>query len=208
MANIVAFLGEPSARRNPPMWEWVKESKALAIVWTAMRVWLGIRWIQAGAAKLWGPLNPAFLHRGGAGVVGLAAHGHPAYSWWGSFAHGFVVPNAGWIAVLVAVSEFAVGVALVLGLFTRLAALASLALLFTYMMSGSAGGVLHALFAVIVLTMWRTSSWIGIDGLLAGYRQRHPAEHVRYPHLPHIPHPHLPWERDTAGTAGERGKAA
>ena len=36
---------------------------------------------------------------------------------------------------------------------------------FTYMMSGSAGGVLHALFAIVILVMWRTSSWIGADGL-------------------------------------------
>jgi hypothetical protein len=29
--------------------------------------------------------------------------------------------------------------------------------------------------------MWRTSSWIGIDGLIASYRQRHqrPRQHVR-----------------------------
>jgi hypothetical protein len=33
------------------------------------------------------------------------------------------------------------------------------------MMSGSAGGVLHALFAIVILVMWRTSSWIGADGL-------------------------------------------
>jgi thiosulfate dehydrogenase [quinone] large subunit len=200
MTGNVAFLGEPSARRNLPMWERVKESKVLAVVWTAMRVWLGIRWIQQGTAKLWGALNPVFLHHNGAGVVGLAAHGQPVYSWWGSFLHGFVVPNAGWIAILVAVAEFSIGVALTLGLFTRLAALGSLALLFTYMMSGSAWGVLHALFAIVILVMWRTSSWIGADGLLAGYWQRHRGEHVR--------HLHLPWERGTAGTAGGRGKAA
>jgi hypothetical protein len=25
--------------------------------------------------------------------------------------------------------------------------------------------------------MWRTSSWIGIDGLIASYRQRHHGDH-------------------------------
>jgi uncharacterized membrane protein YphA (DoxX/SURF4 family) len=62
-------------------------------------------------------------------VADLAAHAIPAHTWWGSFLHDFVVPNAGWIAILIAVAEFAIGIALVAGCFTRLAALGSLGLL-------------------------------------------------------------------------------
>jgi hypothetical protein len=88
--------------------------------------------------------------------------------------HSFVVPNSGWIAILVAVAEFSIGVALTLGLFTRIAALGSLALLFTYVMSGTASVcAFYALFAIVILATWRTSRWIGVDGLIAGYRQRH-----------------------------------
>jgi hypothetical protein len=93
--------------------------------------------------------------------------------------HSFVVPNAGWIAILVAVAEFSIGVALSLGLFTRLAALGSLALLFTYVMSGTASVcAFYAFFAIVILATWRTSSWIGVDGLISGYRQRHHAHDV------------------------------
>jgi thiosulfate dehydrogenase [quinone] large subunit len=174
MATPIEFLGEPAARRNLEVWEWIKQSKVLAVGWLAMRVWLGIMWIQAGWAKLFGAENAFFLHHNGAGVAGFAAHGTPAYTWWGSFLHGFVVPQAGWIGILVAVGEFTIGVALVAGLFTRIAALSSLALLFTYVMSGTASVcAFYALFAIVILTMWRTSSWIGADGLIAGYRQRH-----------------------------------
>jgi thiosulfate dehydrogenase [quinone] large subunit len=183
MTTPVEYLGDPAARRNLAVWEQVKQSKILAIGWTAMRVWLGIMWIQAGAAKLWGAENPGFLHNGGAAVAGFAAHGAAAYTWWGSFLHSFVVPNAGWIAILVALAEFAIGIALCLGLFTRIAALGSLALLFTYVMSGTASvTAFYALFAIVILTMWRTSSWIGVDGLVAGYRQRH--HHERGLHTP------------------------
>jgi thiosulfate dehydrogenase (quinone) large subunit len=174
MTNPMALIGNPSERRNLRAWDWVKESKIMAVGWLAMRVWLGIMWIQAGSAKLWGAENPAFLHHNGAGVAGFAAHGIPAYSWWGSFLHSFVVPNAGWIGVLIAVAEFTIGVALVAGLFTRVAALGSLILLFTYVMSGTASVcAFYALFAIVILTMWKTSGWIGIDGLVAAYRQRH-----------------------------------
>jgi thiosulfate dehydrogenase (quinone) large subunit len=174
MKNPVALLSNPSELTTPRALRWVQQSKVTAVVWTAMRVWLGIMWIQAGVAKLWGAENPAFLHNNGAGVAGFASHGTAAYSWWGTFLHGFVVPNAGWIGVLVAVAEFSVGIALVLGFFTRTAALGSLALLFTYVMSGTASVcAFYALFAIVILAMWRTSSWIGVDGLVAGYRQRH-----------------------------------
>jgi thiosulfate dehydrogenase [quinone] large subunit len=172
---VTAVIGEPAKRTNLPVWESLKTSKLAALAWTAMRVWLGVMWIQAGSAKLWGAEAAGFLHNGGAGVAGFAAHGTPAYSWWGSFLHSFVVPNAGAIGVLVAVGEFAIGVALVAGLFTRIAALGSLALLFTYVMSGTASVcAFYAAIAIVILVMWRTSSWIGADGFIAGYRQRHP----------------------------------
>src|ERR1700722_17448959 len=192
MATPIEFLGDPAARRNLQAWEWVKQSKVLAVGWLAMRVWLGIMWIQAGWAKLFGAENAFFLHHNGAGVAGFAAHGTPAYTWWGHFLTGFVVPQAGWIGVLVAVGEFTIGVALVAGLFTRVAALASLALLFTYVMSGTASVcAFYALFAIVILTMWRTSSWLGADGLVAAYRKHH---------TNHSFHIHLPWERETVGT--------
>jgi thiosulfate dehydrogenase (quinone) large subunit len=184
MTNLpVAVIGDPAKRTNLGVWEWAKQSKILAVGWLAMRVWLGIMWIEAGSSKLFGAESAGFLHNNCAGVAGFAAHGTPAYSWWGSFLHSFVVPNAGWIGVLIAVAEFTIGVALVAGLFTRIAALGSLALLFTYVMSGTASVCAwYALFAIVILTMWRTSSWIGIDGLIASYRERH--HHERGLHTP------------------------
>jgi thiosulfate dehydrogenase (quinone) large subunit len=189
---VTTVIGEPAKRTNLPLWETLKTSKLAALAWTAMRVWLGVMWIQAGSAKLWGAEAAAFLHNNGAGVAGFAAHGTPAYSWWGSFLHGFVVPNAGAIGILVAVAEFAIGVALVAGLFTRVAALGSLALLFTYVMSGTASVcAFYAAIAIVILVMWRTSSWIGVDGLISAYRQRHPSLFTF----------HLPGARGAAGTA-------
>src|ERR1700734_3205841 len=157
MDNVVGLIGDPSLVKTPRSLYWLQRSKLAALVWNAMRIWLGVMWLQAGIAKIWGAENPAFLHNGGAGVAGFAAHGVPAYSWWGSFLHSFVVPNSGWIGVLVAVAEFLIGACLVLGLFPRVAALASLGLLFTYVMSGTASVCgFYALFAIVILATWRT----------------------------------------------------
>jgi thiosulfate dehydrogenase [quinone] large subunit len=173
MDFVFGLIGDPSSVKTPRALAWLKRSKSAALIWNTMRIWLGVMWLQAGVAKLWGAENPLFLHHNGAGVAGFAAHGAAAYSWWGTFLHSFVVPNAGWIAILVACAEFAIGAALALGFLTPLACLGSLLLLFTYVMSGTASVcAFYALFAVVILIMWRTSSWIGVDGLISGYRQR------------------------------------
>jgi hypothetical protein len=64
--------------------------------------------------------------------------------------------------------------ALAIGFLTPIGCLGSLLLLFTYVMSGTASVcAFYALFAIVILSTWRTSSWIGIDGFISGYRQRH-----------------------------------
>lgn len=173
MNKVIEIFGEPSERTAPGFFFWLRDSKLMSIAWLAVRVWIGIMWIQAGWAKIFGAENAAFLHNNGAGVAGFAGHGVAAYSWWGSFLHSFVVPNASWIAVLVAYGELAIGLGLVVGFLTRTAAVASLLMLFTYVMSGTASVcAFYALCAIIVLATWRTSSWIGLDGVIAGLRQR------------------------------------
>jgi thiosulfate dehydrogenase (quinone) large subunit len=192
-----ALIGQPAERTNPRIWEQMKASKLFSVVWLAMRVWLGAMWIQAGSSKLWGAEASGFIHNNGAGVAGFATHGTAAYTWWHSVLHGFVVPNAGAIGVLVAVGEFTIGIALVAGLFTRIAALGSLALLFTYVMSGTASVcAFYALFAIVILTMWRTASWIGVDGVIANYRQHH--HHALQ----------LPWRKTPVATLAGQHAAA
>jgi thiosulfate dehydrogenase [quinone] large subunit len=173
MNKVIAIFGNPTERTTPGVFTWLRQSKIASVAWLAVRVWIGIMWFQAGWSKVFGAENPSFLHNNGAGVAGFAGHGVAAYSWWGSLMHSFVVPNASWIAVMVAFGELAIGLGLIVGFLTRTAAVASLFLLLTYIMSGTAGVTgFYALCALIVLATWRTSTWIGLDGLLAGFRQR------------------------------------
>ena len=72
--------------------------------------------LEAGYQKLWGSENAACWNGGGAAVKGVATagitgsaagKGGASYGWWAGFLHNFVVPNASWIAKLVAVGEVA-----------------------------------------------------------------------------------------------------
>src|ERR1700722_17639020 len=128
--------------------DWFYRSKTASVLWLAARLWLGYGWLNAGYQKLWGSEKAVFWNGGGAGVKGFATagvsgstagKGGASYGWWAGFLHGFVIPNASWIAKLVTVSELAIGVLLILGLFTGAAAFAGIALNLVYMFSGSAG---------------------------------------------------------------------
>ena len=102
------------------------------MIWLAVRLLLGCWWLNAGYQKIWGNEKAAFWFGGGAGVKGFATAGvlgsatgksGASYGWWAAFLRDFVVPNASWIAKFIALGELAIGIALILGLFTGLVAL-------------------------------------------------------------------------------------
>jgi thiosulfate dehydrogenase (quinone) large subunit len=153
--------------------DWLYRSSAASVVWLVVRLWLGYSWMNAGYQKIWGSEKAAFWFGGGAGVKGFASagvvgsttgKGGANYGWWASFLHNFVIPNASWIAKFVALGELLIGVALILGLFTGVAAMAGLVLNLTYMFSGSAGvNSMYALAAVGLILAWRNAGALGLD---------------------------------------------
>lgn len=152
---------------------WLFRSNWASVLWLIVRVWLGYQWVTAGYQKIWGSEKMAFWYGGGAGVYGFAQSGVAAshgpmgavgYGWWAAFLHNFVMPNASWIAKLVAVTELTVGVGLILGLFTGIAAFVAVSLNFTYMMTGVAGvNPLYALAGVFLVMAWRNAGLLGAD---------------------------------------------
>jgi thiosulfate dehydrogenase [quinone] large subunit len=153
--------------------DWFYRSKVASVLWLAARLWLGYGWVNAGYQKLWGSEKAVFWNGGGAGVKGFATagvagsatgKGGASYGWWAAFLHDFVVPNASWIAKVVTVSELAIGVLLILGLFTGLAAVAGLTLNLVYMFTGSAGvNPAYAIVAVFLILAWRNAGYLGLD---------------------------------------------
>lgn len=153
--------------------DWLFRSNYASVLWLVVRIWLGYQWFNAGYQKIWGSERMGFWFGGGAGVFGFAKSGVAAnstpygavgYGWWAAFLHNFVMPNASWIAKLIALGELAIGVGLILGLFTGIAAFAAVTLNFTYMMTGSAGvNPLYALAGVFLVLAWRNAGTLGLD---------------------------------------------
>jgi thiosulfate dehydrogenase [quinone] large subunit len=92
------------------------------MVW--VRVLIGAVWLNGGVEKL---LNPSFPKQF---AVSLKAGGFisQAPPFFQDFMQGYVVPNAELFAQLMRVGELTLGIALILGLLTNLAALGSIGL--------------------------------------------------------------------------------
>ena len=178
---------EPVATRggihNLRLSDWLYRSNEASILWLVVRIWLGYQWLNAGYQKIWGSEHTAFWFGGGAGVKGFATAGvagstagkgaGASYGWWAAFLHNFVIPNASWIAKLVALSEVLIGVALILGLLTGFAAAGALLLNLTYMFTGSAGvNPMFAILAVLLILAWRNAGWFGLDRFALSHEGR------------------------------------
>jgi thiosulfate dehydrogenase (quinone) large subunit len=160
-------------RQNLRVADFLYRSKTASVLWLVARLWLGYGWLNAGYQKLWGSEKAAFWNGGGAGVKGFATAGvagskagtgGASYGWFAAFLHGFVIPNASWIAKLVTLSELAIGALLILGLFTGVAAFAGLSLNLIYMFSGSSGvNPAYAVVAVFLILAWRNAGYLGLD---------------------------------------------
>ena len=153
--------------------DWLFRAKAASVLWLVARLWLGYEWLNAGYQKLWGSENAVFWNHGGIAVKGYAAagvagsttgKGGASYGWWAAFLHNFVIPNEDWIAKFISIAEFLIGILLILGLLTGLAAVGGVILNLVYMLSGTAGvNPVYAFVGVFLILAWRNAGYLGLD---------------------------------------------
>lgn len=150
------------------------DRKALAWLWLPIRIYLGYQWLAAGRAKL----GSASWMRTGTALKGFwqhavnapvgGPHGVVYYTWYHTFLQYMLVHQwYTWFAKLIAVGETGIGVLLILGACTGLAAGLGASLNFNYMLAGSLSSnpMLFAL-AILLLLRWRFAGYLGIDYLL------------------------------------------
>ena len=90
---------------------------------------------------------------------------HPQVTgWYASFLENVVVPNATLFSYLVILGETLVGIALVLGAFTGIAAFFGVFMNASFLFAGTAGAnPLMALVAILLVLAWRVAGWWGLD---------------------------------------------
>jgi thiosulfate dehydrogenase [quinone] large subunit len=159
--------------QDPPIINRLGSSPWAGLLWLPVRVWLGWQWIQSGLGKL---SNPAWTQTGealkgfwmNAVVIPETGRAPIAFDWYRGFIQAMIDAQAWtWFSKLVVAGELLVGVALVLGAFTGIAASIGGFMNWNFMMAGSASvNPLFFLISVGLLFAWKVSGYVGLDYFL------------------------------------------
>lgn len=166
--TVTTFKGE--LIQDPPFATTLFSNPKMAWLWLALRLWLGYKWIDAGYHKA---VDPAWTQTGEAlmgfwsRIVVIPAEGRPAISfdWYRNFIQFMLDMQAyTWFAKLVAYGETLIGIALILGAFTGIAAFFGAFMNWNFMMAGSAS-INPMLFtlSILLILAWKTAGWWGLD---------------------------------------------
>jgi thiosulfate dehydrogenase (quinone) large subunit len=145
----------------------------IALLWLIVRVYVGWEWFCAGWDKLH---NPVWVGaKAGVAVSGFVTGAlqkvsglHPdVQGWYASFLQGFVSQHAVGFSYLVTYGEILVGAALIVGLFTGVAAFFGSFMNMNYLLAGtvSVNPILFFLQLFLILA-WRVAGWYGLDRYL------------------------------------------
>ena len=130
-----------------PQVETLFNSKLMSWLWLVARLYLGVKWLEAGWEKF---QNPAWMQTGVAlkgfwehAVAIPEAPARPliAFGWYRTFLQAMLDSSSyTWFAKLIPLGEMLIGIALILGIFVWFAAAAGAFMNFNFMMAGSASG--------------------------------------------------------------------
>lgn len=155
---------------EPPIAQFLFADTRMAWFWLLVRLYAGYEWLMAGIEKFG---NPAWTgSQAGGALAGFAARaltktggGHPDVTgWYASFLQGFVTPHAAAWSWAITLGEIAVGLGLILGLFTGIAAFFGGLMNANYLLAGtvSTNPILFILATWLVLA-WRVAGYYGLD---------------------------------------------
>jgi thiosulfate dehydrogenase (quinone) large subunit len=144
------------------------------LFWLPIRIFIGFEWLTAGWEKLtgsgWVDGGSALLGYWQRAVAIPAAPARPpvTFEWYRGFLQ-FLIDNhaQGWFAWIVTFGEIAVGLGVLLGVLTGIAAFFGATMNMSYMLAGSASSnpIMFA-FAVGLMLAWRVAGYYGVDRYL------------------------------------------
>ena len=156
---------------DPPFVQRLFGDTRLAWLWVLPRLYLGYQWFDASQHKI---SDPAWVQTGAAlkgfwqSVVTTQPKPVAYFDWYRNFIQFMLdTQSYTWFAKLVAYGELAIGIALILGAFTGVAAFFGGFMNWNFMMAGSAStNPLLFAIAVFLILAWKTAGYYGLDRVL------------------------------------------
>jgi thiosulfate dehydrogenase [quinone] large subunit len=171
-----------------PLAQFLFYNPLAAWIWLVVRLIIGYEWLSAGLDKLTGYsfAFDSFGVRSASGPWVFNARGPVAIrqflmssiqkstgahasvpEWYAAIVHAVVLPNAGIFSYLVTFGEVCVGLGLILGAFTGIAAFFGAFMNLNYLFAGSIStNPLLALGALFLVLAWRIAGYYGCDRFL------------------------------------------
>ncbi|WP_432357111.1 DoxX family membrane protein [Sporosarcina sp. UB5] len=139
------------------------------LIWLIIRLYVGFAWLKAGWGKVtsdaWTGEQAGVAVKGFVGgALAKAQEGKDVTGWYASFLENTVLPNAKVFGFLVAYGELLVGLGLILGLLTGIAAFFGAFMNVSFLFAGtlSTNPILFILATWLVLA-WKVAGWYGLD---------------------------------------------
>lgn len=155
---------------DPPIARALFGDTRFAWIWLIVRLYVGWEWLSEGINKAqtsaWaGAQAGTFLTTWVGGALKKTQGAHPdVQGWYGFFLSHVVLPHAAFWSIAVTYGEIFVGLGLILGLFTGIAAFFGTTMNASYLLAGtvSINPILLALASLLVLA-WKTAGYWGAD---------------------------------------------
>ena len=158
-----------------PVSRYLFNSTRAAWIWLIIRLYLGYVWLTAGWGKVtdeaWtGEQAGAAIQGFIQGALSKAGEGGDVAGWYASFLENIVLPNATLFSYLVAYGELLVGLGLIVGLLTGIAAFFGSLMNVSFLFAGtlSTNPLLFILATWLVLA-WKVAGWYGLDRFALPY---------------------------------------
>ncbi|HEV2339824.1 MAG TPA: DoxX family protein [Patescibacteria group bacterium] len=155
---------------EPPLSQFLFADTRLAIIWLLLRVYIGWQWLLAGYEKatspLWTGAKAGIALQGFLmGAINKSTGQHPdVQEWYKMFIQGFVLPHTVLFSYIVSYGEILVGSALILGIFTGIAAFFGGFMNMNYLFAGTVStNPLMFLIELFLILAWRVAGWYGLD---------------------------------------------
>jgi thiosulfate dehydrogenase [quinone] large subunit len=152
-----------------PVSRFLFSSTRASWIWLVVRLYVGYAWLKAGWGKVtsdaWTGSNAGAAVKGFvSGAISKAEDGGDVSGWYAAFLENAVLPNAKLFSFMVAYGELLVGLGLILGLLTGIAAFFGGLMNVTFLFAGtlSTNPILFVLATWLVLA-WKNAGWIGLD---------------------------------------------
>ncbi len=167
---MAKFFG-PSNLQDAPLIRFIFSNTKMAWLWLIVRVYVGYQWVDASLHKL---SAPEWMQTGAAikgywenavRIPEAPAQAPIHFEWYRTFLQTLLDSESYvWFGKLIAIGEFLVGIALILGLFVGLAAFFGASMNFSFMLAGSlnAGPVLLVL-QILLMIAWKIAGHFGLN---------------------------------------------